>query len=234
MTAYPWGVGRRRARPTPTSPTPRRGATTARWRSPTAPSRSFVASDRPRSRRRDRRPAIPGRAAGHGLRRRRLDVAAAAPATTARSARAPAAQLRYKVTVRPGALARRSGSRSRRRTAGPRPARCATRAASWPRRPAIARALGEYSKVDLPGDRQLQEAVDWGKQNLADLTQTATDLNLRFVDEGKAYPAPIAKIPRSRSSAPATRTTRGCSPPTASTRRSRPSRSASSRRSRRT
>src|SRR5690349_4284608 len=55
--------------------------------------------------------------------------------------------------------------------------------------------LGEYSKVDLPGDRQLQEAVDWGKQNLADLTQTATDLNLRFTDEGKAFPAPIAKIP---------------------------------------
>ena len=45
--------------------------------------------------------------------------------------------------------------------------------------------LGEYSKLDLPGDRPLQEAVDWGKQNLADLTQTATDLKLRFVDEGK-------------------------------------------------
>ena len=34
------------------------------------------------------------------------------------------------------------------------------------------------------------------KQNLADLTQTATDLNLRFVDQGKAYPAPVAKIPK--------------------------------------
>jgi hypothetical protein len=56
--------------------------------------------------------------------------------------------------------------------------------------------LGEYSKVDLPGDRQLQNAVDWGKQNLADLTQTATDLNLRFVDQGKAYPAPVARIPK--------------------------------------
>ena len=42
--------------------------------------------------------------------------------------------------------------------------------------------------VDLPGDRRLQEAVDWGKQNLADLTQTATDLQVRFVDQGKAYP----------------------------------------------
>jgi hypothetical protein len=56
--------------------------------------------------------------------------------------------------------------------------------------------LGEYSKLDLPGDRQLQEAVDWGKQNLADLTQTATDLKLRFVDQGKADPAPVAKIPK--------------------------------------
>src|SRR4051794_22132750 len=55
--------------------------------------------------------------------------------------------------------------------------------------------LGEYSQLDLPGDRQLQEAVDWGKQNLADLTQTATDLKLRFTDEGKAYPPPIATIP---------------------------------------
>src|SRR4051794_25225462 len=103
-------------------------------------------------------------------------------------------QLRYQVTVRPGRpetvwiavaatradldgalrspdrqLAEKAGSRAR---------------------------LGEFSKVDLPGDRRLQEAVDWGKQNLADLTQTATDLNLRFVDEGKAYPPPIARIPQ--------------------------------------
>src|SRR4051794_33732886 len=55
--------------------------------------------------------------------------------------------------------------------------------------------LGEFTKLDLPGDRQLQEAVDWGKQNLADLTQTATDLKLRFTDEGKAYPPPIATLP---------------------------------------
>ena len=48
--------------------------------------------------------------------------------------------------------------------------------------------LAARSVVDLPGDRRLQEAVDWGKQNLADLTQTATDLKVRFVDQGKAYP----------------------------------------------
>ena len=49
-------------------------------------------------------------------------------------------------------------------------------------------ALAARSVVDLPGDRRLQEAVEWGKQNLADLTQTATDLKVRFVDQGKAYP----------------------------------------------
>jgi hypothetical protein len=49
-------------------------------------------------------------------------------------------------------------------------------------------ALQARSRVDLPGDRRLQEAVDWAKQNLADLTQTATNLRIRFVDQGKAYP----------------------------------------------
>ena len=40
--------------------------------------------------------------------------------------------------------------------------------------------------LDLPGNRLLQDSIDWGKQNLADLTQTATDLELRWTDEGKA------------------------------------------------
>ena len=48
--------------------------------------------------------------------------------------------------------------------------------------------LAARSTVDLPGDRKLQEALDWGKQNLADLTQTATNMQIRFVDQGKAYP----------------------------------------------
>ena len=54
--------------------------------------------------------------------------------------------------------------------------------------------LSEHSALDLPGDRQLQEAVDWGKQNIADLTQTATDLRIRFVDQGKQYPAPVTTL----------------------------------------
>jgi len=57
-------------------------------------------------------------------------------------------------------------------------------------------ALDARSKVDLPGDRKLQSAIDWGKQNLADLTQTAEDLKIRFVDEGKANPAPDGTIRR--------------------------------------
>ena len=50
--------------------------------------------------------------------------------------------------------------------------------------------------MDLPGDRSLQNAVDYGKQNLADLTQTAEDLAIRFVDRGKAYPRPIGSLDR--------------------------------------
>ncbi|HWK26050.1 MAG TPA: hypothetical protein VNS09_05775 [Solirubrobacter sp.] len=56
--------------------------------------------------------------------------------------------------------------------------------------------LAGRSAVSLPGDRRLQEALDWGKQNLADLTQTATSLNVRFVDQGKALPAPVHRVKR--------------------------------------
>ena len=56
--------------------------------------------------------------------------------------------------------------------------------------------LAARSTVDLPGDRKLQEALDWGKQNLADLTQTATNLQIRFVDQGKAFPAPVHNVKR--------------------------------------
>ena len=36
--------------------------------------------------------------------------------------------------------------------------------------------IAQRSRLDLPDDRSLQDAVDWGKQNLADLTRTASDL----------------------------------------------------------
>ena len=113
--------------------------------------------------------------------------AAAATATTARSARAPAASCATRSRSARRST-RRSGSRSR-PPAATSTARCATRAASSRRRPARARGSASTPSSTCPATGQLQEAVDWGKQNLADLTQTATDLNLRFVDEGKAVPA---------------------------------------------
>lgn len=62
------------------------------------------------------------------------------------------------------------------------------------RKVAARAALAEHSNVDLPGDRSLQRAIDYGKQNLADLTQTATDLRIRHVDRGTAFPAPIGVV----------------------------------------
>lgn len=57
-------------------------------------------------------------------------------------------------------------------------------------------ALARRSQVDLPEDRKLQNAIDWGKQNLADLTQTATNLRIRDVDEGRAAPSPVGTVRR--------------------------------------
>jgi len=48
-------------------------------------------------------------------------------------------------------------------------------------------ALGRWSKVGLPGDRPLEDSIDWAKQNLADLTQTATDLEVRWTNEGTEW-----------------------------------------------
>ena len=48
-------------------------------------------------------------------------------------------------------------------------------------------ALGRWSKVTLPGNKLLQDSIDWGKQNLADLTQRATDLEIRWTDQGKEW-----------------------------------------------
>ena len=47
--------------------------------------------------------------------------------------------------------------------------------------------LASRTKLDLPGDRLLQESVEWGKQNLADLTQRATGLDIRWTDQGKEW-----------------------------------------------
>jgi hypothetical protein len=56
--------------------------------------------------------------------------------------------------------------------------------------------LASRSRVTLPGDPQLADAIDWGKQNLADLTQSAENLKIRFTNEGKEYPAPKGTVAR--------------------------------------
>ena len=41
----------------------------------------------------------------------------------------------------------------------------------------------------------MQNAVDWGKQNIADLTQSATNLQIRWTNQGKQFPAPLGTVP---------------------------------------
>jgi hypothetical protein len=61
------------------------------------------------------------------------------------------------------------------------------------------RKLAKWTKLSLPGDPRLAQGVEWGKQNLADLTQVAEDMEIRYVDQGKAYPvAPTREIGRGR------------------------------------
>src|SRR5215203_5178336 len=54
-------------------------------------------------------------------------------------------------------------------------------------------ALLAQTKVSLP-DAALQDAFDWGKLNMADLTRTVTNAQIRDVDEGRAYPPSIATM----------------------------------------
>jgi hypothetical protein len=48
--------------------------------------------------------------------------------------------------------------------------------------------LAQYTRVNLPGDPGLAQAVSWSKQDLADSEQDVRDLELRHVAAGKAYP----------------------------------------------
>jgi hypothetical protein len=56
--------------------------------------------------------------------------------------------------------------------------------------------LASWSRVHLPGDPLLAEALRWSQQNLADLTQTAKNLKLRKTDTGTRYPAPEGRLRR--------------------------------------
>ena len=55
-------------------------------------------------------------------------------------------------------------------------------------------ALQEKTQLDIPDDRQLQQSIDWSKQNLADSVQVAEDLEIRETDEGRQYPKPEGTI----------------------------------------
>ncbi|MCW2948230.1 MAG: hypothetical protein JWR24_4947 [Actinoallomurus sp.] len=66
------------------------------------------------------------------------------------------------------------------------------------RKIAARRAVAGDTVVDLPGDRLLQQSVEWSKQNLADSVQEARDLKLRVTEEGTRYPSPKGTLARAR------------------------------------
>jgi hypothetical protein len=55
--------------------------------------------------------------------------------------------------------------------------------------------LARQTQLSLPGDPTLAAAVDWGKQNLADLTLSARNLQIRWTNQGKQFPAPLGTVP---------------------------------------
>ena len=67
-------------------------------------------------------------------------------------------------------------------------------AAEFASKVASRQRLGSNTQVSLPGDRLLQNSITWGKQNLADLTQTASNLQIRWTNQGKQYPAPLGTV----------------------------------------
>jgi hypothetical protein len=58
------------------------------------------------------------------------------------------------------------------------------------------RQLSEQTQLSLPGDPLTQNAIEWGKQNLADLTLSARNLQIRWTNQGKQFPAPLGTVPR--------------------------------------
>jgi hypothetical protein len=59
-------------------------------------------------------------------------------------------------------------------------------------------AAAANTVVDLPGDRLLQQSVEWSKQNLADSVQRAEDLDLRNTDEGTQFPPAAGTLDQAR------------------------------------
>jgi hypothetical protein len=59
-------------------------------------------------------------------------------------------------------------------------------------------ALQKQTELELPGDPDLQESIDWSKQNLADSVQMAEDLEIRETNAGKNYPEPDGELAEMR------------------------------------
>jgi hypothetical protein len=57
---------------------------------------------------------------------------------------------------------------------------------------------GQLTQLSLPGDSRLKRAVDWGKQNILDLTRAAEDLEIRWTDQGRQFPPPEGTVARAR------------------------------------
>jgi hypothetical protein len=58
--------------------------------------------------------------------------------------------------------------------------------------------IAARTRVDLPGDRLLQQSVEWSKQNLADSVQEARDLQLFASHEGREFPPPVGTVDLAR------------------------------------
>ncbi|MBV9207105.1 MAG: glycogen debranching protein [Actinobacteria bacterium] len=58
--------------------------------------------------------------------------------------------------------------------------------------------LNSQTQVSLPGDPALAESVTWSKQDMADLTQQADNLQIRDTEQGTVYPPPLATVPSIR------------------------------------
>jgi hypothetical protein len=65
------------------------------------------------------------------------------------------------------------------------------------RKRAARRQLDRWTRLRLPGDPRLAESIEWGKQNLADLTQEATGLDLRWTNQGREWTR-VGALPRMR------------------------------------
>jgi hypothetical protein len=60
------------------------------------------------------------------------------------------------------------------------------------------RLVNNQTQVSLPGDPMLAQSVTWSKQDLADLTQQADNLQIRDTEQGTLYPPPIGSVPSIR------------------------------------